>query len=104
MKTLGQVTRIKRSPASWQSITNSARRGDSGDPSADLGAEEFAGSVVPKHDVSGVKFGGQGELGGDSLAGLRLCHTSRYSPGQLSAGIGAYADNEIKPFFETCFE
>jgi hypothetical protein len=69
-----------------------------------LGAEEFAGPVVPKHDVSGVKFGGQGKLGGDSLAGLRLCHTSRYGPGQLSGGIGAYADDEIKSFFETCFE
>jgi hypothetical protein len=69
-----------------------------------LGAEEFAGPVVPKHDVSGVKFGGQGKLGGDSLAGLRLCHTSRYGPGQLSGGIGAYADDEIKSFFETRLE
>ena len=74
------------------------------DPGFDLGAKEIAGTVVPEHDAGGVKFGGQGELGGDSMAGLRLCHTSRHGPGHLNTRIGADADNEIKPFFETRFE
>ena len=72
--------------------------------SGDLGAQKITGTIVPENGVGGMEFGSQGELGGDSLAGLRLCHTSRNDPGHLNGWIRTYADDEIKPFFQPGLE